>query len=267
MKRRITRKRVARKPRRVHKRVVKRAPKGPTTKMTNLTHLKQNMVLSDSMLIKQYFQLSGHIPAGSASGYFDIAISGYEPFTPSSYTGSTMSLFTSATNGNGVLLAGSSLTELSNDYSLLQQAYQNQRPLSAKLNITCEPQALGDTVQLYVIPWTSDTNGDNRPANMDTRLALEPRCKWKICCSNYASQRANSIRHSVSVASLYGVKRSVLLNDNRFVGPVGAAFEFDACYYRIAWLTTDAANLTLPLVFRLNLTLINKLEERVITLT
>lgn len=248
------------------RRRVRRAKRAPvvSNKMVNLTKLKNNFTFPQAMMIKQHFQLNGYVPAGSATGYFDIALNSV-PFTPSA-VGLAGSEFTDATNGSGVLLAGSTIGEVSNDWSKLITIYQDLRVLSARISVTAEPRALADTINMYIIPWTVDQFNTNVPANMDTRLGLEPRCKWKVCSSNYASQHANTINHSVSVPIVFGMKRSAVLNSSQFRSDVGAgSVAQNTVLFRVCWLTTNATNLSVPLSFRVKFDQVTRLEELVTT--
>lgn len=232
-------------------------------KIGDFTHLKNNMTLPRFLMIKQNFNLSGYVASGQASGYFDIgANTAHNPFDNSGNGWSSPDSFTDITN-NGVLLTGSTLTLESQNFNELVSIYNSTRVLSSKLSVTCSPQALTDSVKLFITPYCSGIDGSqssDNPAN-DMTQAFAPRCKNKIISANVASQKQNTLTVSCSVASLFGVKSRAVLDEDNYSGTVQNNYQLNNCAtYRVFWSTLDEVVLATPLTFQFRLTQITKFQ-------
>lgn len=223
-----------------------------------MTHLGHNLTLPKYMMIKQQFQFQGYIPSGVASGYFDVAIDDAD--SPLDVTYGTTSKFTSSNNGSGVLLAGLSLAQNSQNYLTLSAIYPQQRVLKAKLSICMIPQALTDAVNIYITPYVYNYNNfsnSDLPVN-DISQALAPRCKNKQCVANVASQSRNTIHYAIGVNTVYGVPRMAVLTEDDYL----TSSNTNLAFFRVFWTTNDAVNLSTNLPVHLKYTLITKFESQ-----
>lgn len=221
-----------------------------------MTRLGHNLTLPKFMIIKQNFQFQGYIESGRSSGYFDIMMD--DATTPLETGRVGLSDFTDATNNGGVLLSGLTINQKSQNYDKLSAIYPQQRVLKAKLSICMIPQALTDSVNLYITPYVYSFNSatnPNVPVN-DISQSLAPRCKNKQCVSNVASQSRNTLHYSMGVNTVYGVPRIAILTEDNYLSSADTNI---ACF-RVFWTTNDNVDLATNLPVHLKYTLITKFE-------
>jgi len=227
----------------------------------NFTKLGNNMTFPRQMMIKQNFNFSGYIAAGETKGHFDIGLNtAYNPFDNSGNGWTTPTSFTDTSN-NGVLLTGDTLTLTSQSYNELIAIYNNTKVISSKLSINITPQALTDSIKLFVTPFVAAINGtesSDTPAN-DMTQAFAPRCKNKICVANVASQSKNTLHYPVSVAKLFGVAKRAVYDEDNYNSSPGSSYQLNNCAtYRVFWTTLDEVALATALPFQVRLTNITK---------
>jgi len=227
----------------------------------NFTKLGNNMTFPKSMMIKQNFNFSGYVAAGETSGFFDIGLNtALNPFDNTGNGWSTPTNFTDTSN-NGVLLTGDTLTLVSQNYNELMAIYNNTKVIASKLSINITPQALTDSIKLFVTPFMASVDGsatNDTPTN-DMTQAFAPRCRNKICVPNVGSSSKNTLSIAVSVAKLYGVsKRAVYDEDNYSENPTLTNQLNNCATYRVFWTTLDEVALATALPFQVRLTNITK---------
>lgn len=225
----------------------------------NFLRLGHNMTFPKYMMVRQRFHLQGYIPAGVVSGYFDVDQNNVRhPLDGEAIQSlGTTQNFTSATNGTGVLLPGSSTVIQSQYYNELDAIYPVQRVIRSRLSVTMTPQALTDAVNIYVTPYIV-SGGVAGPVN-DTSQALGPRCKNKQCVANVASQSRNTIHYGISAASLFGVAKRAVYDEDDFISDNGPPLNKGS--YRVFWTTTDAVALATPLPVHITLVQVTKFQN------
>jgi len=219
-----------------------------TSSNLNTTKLRNNQILPSSLTVRNRWFMQGYIPAGAySSGYFDVYLNrAFDALNPT-----TFSPFTSATNNTGVLINSGVITQNTLYYNKLVGStgiYDKTRVLSSKITVSCNPQALADTMYIYIVPF----RGDSDAPQLTSAFPYYPNSKQKLVCSNYASQRANTLSHSISVAKLCGVKRSTVMSETDFTAGEDGTPTID-CLWRVFYSSASATNFSNKFVFRVNL--------------
>jgi len=238
--------------RRRHNRRVKRG-------VGNFTHLGHNLTVPKTMLINQIYQLDGYIAGSTANtGFFDLPINQAYQSLNRSTNESALRRFTGASNANGQLISGSSLTVNSQDYAALAQIYSNSRVLHSKIAVTVTPQALSDALYLMVTPFPYQYNNTITGVSINNNVAQTqaPMCKSKQCVANVSSQSKNTLHYSIGVEKVFGVSKRNLMDDPNFTQPVTNVGLYNEAFWRICWQLNDGSSVnSQPIPFHIKLTL------------
>lgn len=239
--------------RRRHKKV-KKAIKASSINL-NTTRLRHNQVLPASLTMTQRWFMQGYVPPGGyTQGYFDVYLNrAYDALNPT-----TFSPFTSATNNTGVLINSGVITQNALYYNKLIGStgiYDKTRCLSSRISVSCNPLSLGDTLYLYIVPF----RGDSDVPALTTAFPYYPNSKQKLCCSNYASMRSNTLTSRISVARLCGVKPATVMSDDQFAAGEDGTPGVD-CLWRVFYSSSSATNFASKIVFRVNLSTVTRCE-------
>jgi len=222
--------------------------------------LGRNYVLPKSMTIRQDYALQGYVPAGVyTTGYFDI----YANRAADALD--TTADFVAATNRTGVITLANAITMNSNMIEQLlgdQKPYNASRVMSSSIRVTCNPASLSDMLYLQIIPYNSAMGAVTIVPTSAGSTQL-PGGKYKLMCSNYANAKANTLSHSRTTASHFGVTPRTVLSDNEYLADNSSTFVTSPtriAYWRVLWSTANGTNVSSPIVFNIQLKTKTRLE-------